>query len=55
MRLKEFKEPKKFIKIANNRFNERNTVNARNVKNTPNKKNNLIYISKDIVRKKLFF
>ena len=43
---------KTFIKLANNRFNERNTVNARNVKNPPNKKNNLIYISKDIVRKK---
>ena len=46
------KNQKKFIKIANNRFNERNTVNARNVKNPPNRKNNLIYISKDIVRKK---
>jgi len=46
------KNQKTFIKLANNRFNERNTVNARNVKNPPNKKNNLIYISKDIVRKK---
>ena len=46
------KNQKTFIKLANNRFNERNTVNARNVKNPPNNKNNLIYISKDIVRKK---
>ena len=46
------KNQKTFIKLANNRFNERNTVNARNVKHVPNKKNNLIYISKDIVRKK---
>ena len=46
------KNQKTFIKLANNRFNKRNTVNARNVKNPPNKKNNVIYISKDIVRKK---
>ena len=49
---KNSKNQKIFIKLANNRYNERNTVNARNVKNPPNKKNNLIYISKDIVRKK---
>ena len=45
------KNQKTFIKLANNRFNERNTVYARNMKKDPNKKN-LIYISKDIVRKK---
>ena len=44
------KNQKRYIKLANNKINDRNTVNIK--KNVTNKNNTLIYITKKNVRKK---
>ena len=46
------KNQKRFIKLGNNKINVMNTVNSK--KNITKKNNILIYISKEIVRKKNF-